>query len=37
MLIKGLDECLICFERIKNPLNTYKPNFNIGLVCEKCN
>lgn len=37
MLIKRLDECSICFERIKNPLNTYKPNFSIGQVCEKCN
>jgi len=37
MSIKGLDECSICFERIKNPLDTYKPNFSIGQVCEKCN
>ncbi|KKL80887.1 hypothetical protein LCGC14_2000280, partial [marine sediment metagenome] len=33
----GLAECSICFEKIKNPLNTYKTNFNIVLVCEKCN
>ncbi|MCP6718728.1 MAG: hypothetical protein KJI71_00665 [Patescibacteria group bacterium] len=37
MIIKGLEKCSICFERIKNPLNAYKPNFNIGLVCERCN
>ncbi|KKN20669.1 hypothetical protein LCGC14_0933190 [marine sediment metagenome] len=37
MLIKGLDECVICFEKIKNSSNTYKPNFSIGRVCEKCN
>jgi len=37
MLIKGPDECVICFEKIKNPSNTYKPNFSIGIVCEKCN
>jgi len=37
MLIKGLDECSICFEQIKNPSNGYKLNFSFGLVCDECN
>jgi len=37
MLIKGFDECSICFEKIKNPSNGYKPMFSLGFVCENCN
>ena len=37
MVIKGLEECSICFKRIKNPSNICKPNFSTGAACEKCN
>ncbi len=36
MLIKGFDECSICFKKINNPPYTYKPRFSIGVACEEC-